>query len=83
MAETKNKSVVYDHRWSAAPSEFDKWWNPYSFNPAVGSIGGHPEARRAYIHSETGEARWYGFSAQTAWNTLLYRSQWQASLNAR
>jgi len=63
------------------PEQFVAWWNPTGTQDESGaSVGGHPDAFRVYARKEPG--RWfratYGLEAEIAWNTAIYREEYDA-----
>jgi hypothetical protein len=70
---SKKKQVTEDFYLA-----FVRWWQPTGFDSRTGSeIGGHPDARRLCVSSQTKEKRYFGIRVETAWGCQSYRDEFK------
>ena len=79
------KRKAYDEKWTEPTQEFREWFEPKYFDPVLGDIGGHDEARRSWPHKDNApgqkcEFRTLGCSTTAAWNTDRIRKEFDRAM---
>jgi len=75
--KTENERKKTERKTSPPPSpKFKLWWMPHGYNTKTGAqIGGHADAFRKCVRTDTGEVDYYGVRVDHAWLCQRYRDE--------